>query len=143
MGNHSSLLRFSTWRRILPPILFCSIVLLLLIPCLAIAQEAGWIVSVVGRVEVFRVQQWQPVGLRHGLVPGDVVRTGPGSRVAILLSDESQIKVNANSTLEITEVMSPPGKASPSATPLLTVVVCRAGAFATTMRPALSDVAFV
>ncbi|WP_337289029.1 tetratricopeptide repeat protein, partial [Candidatus Methylomirabilis sp.] len=71
--------------------------------------------SVVGRVEVFRLQQWQPVGLRHGLIPGDVVRTGPGSRVAILLSDESQIKINANSTLEITEVMSPPGKATRAA----------------------------
>jgi tetratricopeptide (TPR) repeat protein len=39
-----------------------------------------------------------------------VVKTGPGSRAAILLSDEVQIKVNANSTLEIAEVMPPPGK---------------------------------
>ncbi|MCZ7627227.1 MAG: FecR family protein [Candidatus Methylomirabilis sp.] len=74
------------------------------------AEEAGRIVSVGGSVEVFRAQHWQPIGLRHILVPGDVVRTGPKSRAAILLSDESLIKVNANSTLEITAVMPPPGK---------------------------------
>ena len=112
-------------RGILLPILRCSIVLLLLLLDIrvAMAQEAGTIVSVVGRVEVFRAQQWQPVGLRHVLVPGDVVRTGPGSRAAILLSDEVQIKVNANSTLEITEVMSPPGKPTRAAAgPLQTIL---------------------
>jgi tetratricopeptide (TPR) repeat protein len=118
-----NLYRFSTQRRILLPILFCSIVLLLLSISVAMAQEAGRIVSVVGKVEVFRTQQWQPVGLRHVLAPGDVVRTGPGSRVAILLSDEVQIKVNANSTLEIAEVMPPPGKPTRAAVgPLQTIL---------------------
>lgn len=112
----------STRRRILLPILICSI-LLLLHTRPALAQEAGRIVSVVGKVEVFRVQQWQPVGLRHVLVPGDVVRTGPGSRAAILLSDEVQIKVNANSTLEITEAMPPPGSATRAAAgPMQTIL---------------------
>lgn len=115
--------RLPTRGRILLSILCCSIVLLLLTISVAMAQEAGRIVSVVGRVEIFRVQQWQPVGLRHILVPGDVVRTGPGSRAAILLSDEVQIKVNANSTLEITEVMSPPGRAARAAAgPMQTIL---------------------
>lgn len=104
------LCRSSTQRRSLLPILFLSIALLLSGIRAAMAEEAGRIVSVVGSVEVFRAQQWQPVGLRHILIPGDVVRTGPRSRAAVLLSDESQIKVNANSTLEITAVMPPPGK---------------------------------
>ncbi|PWB48987.1 MAG: hypothetical protein C3F12_00365 [Candidatus Methylomirabilota bacterium] len=104
------LCRSSTPRRSILPILFCSTVLLLLSICSAMAEEAGRIVSVGGSVEVFRAQHWQPIGLRHILVPGDVVRTGPKSRAAILLSDESLIKVNANSTLEITAVMPPPGK---------------------------------
>ncbi|MBZ0169595.1 TPR domain-containing protein [Candidatus Methylomirabilis lanthanidiphila] len=113
---------FSIQRTILLHILVCSIVSVLsIVP--AIAQEAGRIVSVVGSVEVFRARQWQPVGLRHVLMPGDVVRTGPGSRAAILLSDEVQIKVNANSTLEITEVMGPPGKAVRAGTaPLQTIL---------------------
>ncbi len=115
--------RFPIQRRIFLPLLFCSIVLLLLSISVAMAQEAGRIVSAVGTVEVFRVQQWQLVGLRHVLVPGDVVRTGPGSRAAILLSDEVQIKVNANSTLEIAEVMPPPGKATRAAAgPLQTIL---------------------
>lgn len=114
--------RFSTQREILFPILY-SIVLLLLSIRPVMAQEAGMIVSVVGRVEVFRVQQWQTVGLRHILIPGDVVRTGPGSRAAILLSDESQIKVNANSILEIKEVMPPPGRSTRAAVgPLQTIL---------------------
>lgn len=115
--------RFPTKRGIFLSVLFCSIVLLLLSISIAMAQEAGRIVSVVGRVEILRAQQWQPVGLRDVLVPGDVVRTGSGSRAAILLSDEVQIKVNANSTLEITEVMSPPGKAARAAAgPLQTIL---------------------
>lgn len=117
--------RNSTQRRIPLPILFffCAIVLLLLGIRPAMAEEAGTIVSVVGRVEVFRAQQWQPVGLRDVLAPGDVVRTGPRSRAAILLSDDSQIKVNANSTLEITAVMPPLGKpARAAAGPLQTIL---------------------
>ncbi|MDE2179680.1 MAG: tetratricopeptide repeat protein, partial [candidate division NC10 bacterium] len=117
------LCQFSTRRRILLPIFFCSIVLLLLGIRVAMAQEAGTIVSVVGRVEVFRARQWQPVGLRYALAPGDVVRTGPGSRAAILLSDDSQIKVNANSALEITAVMPPLGKPTRAAVgPLQTIL---------------------
>src|SRR5574337_247642 len=115
--------RFAIQRWLSLPILFCSIFLLLLSNCPAMAQEAGRIVTAVGNVEVFRAQQWQPVGLRYVLSPGDVVRTGPGSRAAILLSDEVQIKLNANSTLEVTEVMPPPGKAVRAAAgPLQTIL---------------------
>lgn len=115
--------RFPTQCGVLLPLLLCSIVWLLLSVSVAMAQEAGRVVSAVGRVEIFRVQQWQPVGLQHVLMPGDVVRTGPGSRAAILLSDEVQIKVNANSTLEIAEVMSPPGRATRAAAgPMQTIL---------------------
>lgn len=116
--------RFPTQRGVLLLLLLlCSIIWLMLSISVATAQEAGRVVSVVGRVEIFRVQQWQPVGLQHVLMPGDVVRTGPGSRAAILLSDEVQIKVNANSTLEITEVMSPPGSATRTAAgPIQTIL---------------------
>lgn len=114
---------FSIECGILLPLLLCSAILLLFSNRPAMAQEAGRIVSAVGRVEVFRAQQWQPVGLRGALMPGDVVRTGPGSRAAILLSDEVQIKLNANSTLEINEVMSPPGKATRAASgPMQTIL---------------------
>jgi ferric-dicitrate binding protein FerR (iron transport regulator) len=43
----------------------------------------------------------QPVKLGQALLPGEVVRTGAGSRVAIQLLDKSQLKINANSHLEL------------------------------------------
>lgn len=102
---------------------FLCLIVLLLPERLATAQEAGTIASIVGKAEVFRAGQWQPAKLRQSLVPGDVVRTGPGSRVAILLADESPIKVNANSMLEIKQVGPPPGKPIPVAFRLLQTVL--------------------
>ncbi|MFQ5840301.1 MAG: FecR domain-containing protein, partial [Candidatus Methylomirabilales bacterium] len=79
--------------------------------------------SIVGRAEVLRASQAQPASLGQGLLPGDVIRTGPGSRVAILLADESQIKLNANSTLEIKQVGAPPGRPVPAAVGLLHTIL--------------------
>jgi tetratricopeptide (TPR) repeat protein len=72
-----------------------------------LAEEAGWVVSIVGRAEVLRAGQWQPVKLGEALSPGEVVRTRAGSRVAIQLLDKSQLKVNANSHLELKQVAPP------------------------------------
>jgi tetratricopeptide (TPR) repeat protein len=73
----------------------------------ALAQEAGRVVSIVGTAEVFRQGQWQPVSLGEALFPGQMVRTEPGSRMAIQLADESQLKVNANSQLVLKQVAPP------------------------------------
>ena len=98
--------------------------ILLLVPVRpAMAQAAGKIVSIVGKAEVFRAGQWQPARLEHDLMPGDIVRTALGSRVAILLADESQIKVNANSSLEIKQVGPRPGKPIPAALGLLQTIL--------------------
>jgi tetratricopeptide (TPR) repeat protein len=72
-----------------------------------LAEEAGWVVSLVGRAEVLRAGQWQPVRLGEVLSPGEVVRTGAGSRVAVQLLDKSQLKINANSHLELKQVAPP------------------------------------
>src|ERR671914_2829835 len=72
-----------------------------------LAEEAGRVVSIVGRVEVLRAGQWQPVKLGEALSPGEVVRTRAGSRAAIQLLDKSQLKVNANSHLELKQVAPP------------------------------------
>jgi tetratricopeptide (TPR) repeat protein/outer membrane receptor protein involved in Fe transport len=98
--------------------------IVLLLPARSVtAQEAGTIVSIVGKAEVFRAGRWQPAMLRQSLLPEDVVRTGPGSRVAILLVDESQIKVNANSTLAIKQVGPRPGRPVPAALGLLQTIL--------------------
>ncbi len=63
--------------------------------------------SIVGTAEVLRQERWQSVSLHEALQPGDVVRTGPGSRLAVLLADGSQLKVNAESRLALKQVASP------------------------------------
>jgi tetratricopeptide (TPR) repeat protein len=72
-----------------------------------LAEEAGWVVSLVGRAEVLRAGQWQPASVGQALLPGEVVRTRAGSRVAIQLLDKSQLKINANSHLELKQVAPP------------------------------------
>ncbi len=102
---------------------FLCLFAILLIARSATAQEAGRIVSIVGKAEVVRTGQSQPAKVGQGLLPGDMIRTGRGSRIAILLADESQIKVNANSTLEIKQVAPPPGKPVPAAVGLLRTII--------------------
>lgn len=59
----------------------------------ALAQDAGQIVSVLGTAEVLREGCWQPLSAEQTLTPGDTVRTGEGSRMAIQLSNGAQIKL--------------------------------------------------
>jgi tetratricopeptide (TPR) repeat protein len=87
--------------------IFFGLIFFLVFACPALAQEVGKIMSMVGTAEVLRQERWQSVSLHEALLPGDVVRTGPGSRVAVLLADGSQIKVNANSQLLLKQIASP------------------------------------
>lgn len=73
----------------------------------ALAQEVGEIVSLLGTAEVWRDRRWQAIGAGESLAPGDVLRTGAGSRAAVLLANGSQLKLNANSQLELREVAPP------------------------------------
>ena len=73
----------------------------------ALAQDAGQIVSVLGTAEVLREGCWQPLSAEQTLTPGDTVRTGEGSRMAIQLSNGAQIKLNANSRLEFKQIAPP------------------------------------
>ena len=67
----------------------------------ALAQELGEIVSVVGIAEVLRQGRWQPIGTGESLAAGEMLRTGEGSRAAVLLANGAQIKLNGNSQLEL------------------------------------------
>jgi tetratricopeptide (TPR) repeat protein len=87
--------------------IFFGLIFLLVAACPALAQEAGKIMSIVGTAEVLRQERWQAVSLYEVLQAGEAVRTGPGSRMAVLLADGSQIKVNANSHLELKQVAPP------------------------------------
>jgi tetratricopeptide (TPR) repeat protein len=83
------------------------LVALLVWPSASTAQTAvaaGRIVSVQGRAEVERGGATRLAIPREPLHIGDVVRTGPATRVAILLVDETRVKLNENSTLRIKAV---------------------------------------
>ncbi len=87
--------------------IFFGLIFLLMTACPALAQEVGKIMSIVGTAEVLRKERWQSVSLYETLQAGEVVRTGAGSRVAVLLADGSQLKVNVNSQLLLKQVASP------------------------------------
>jgi ferric-dicitrate binding protein FerR (iron transport regulator) len=89
--------------------IFFGLIFFLVVACPTLAQEVGKIMSIVGTAEVLRKEQWQSISLHEALQPGDIVRTGPGSRLAVLLADGSQIKVNANSRLALKQAALPTG----------------------------------
>ncbi|MDS4021562.1 MAG: tetratricopeptide repeat protein [Candidatus Competibacter sp.] len=93
------------------------LVLVLLLPsiCPALAEEAGEVVSVLGTAEVLRDGRWQPAGPGEVLAAGEAVRTGEGSRVAILLASGTQLKLNSNSRLELKQVGPPSEGFAPAA----------------------------
>ncbi|MBI2822976.1 MAG: TonB-dependent receptor, partial [Acidobacteria bacterium] len=71
-----------------------------------LAQIAGKMIGTLGRVEVQPAGQpgFLPAALNQTLNTGDVVRTGPQSRAVILLADETQLKLNANTQLQLAAV---------------------------------------
>lgn len=66
----------------------------------------GEIIFVAGRADIRLVPEdnYRPAVPKQELVEGDIIRTGPGGRLSILLRDETQIKIASNSTLIIKEV---------------------------------------
>lgn len=70
-------------------------------------QSAGEVVSALGAVEVLREARWQPVNAGVALAAGETVRTGAGSRAAILLASGTQIKLNAHSQIELKRIAPP------------------------------------
>lgn len=79
--------------------------LLLLIPVLAQSDQniAAKILSIQGQVQV---QQSPPVPAQVNqiLYPGNVITTGPRSRTALLMADETQLKLSENSELTLNAV---------------------------------------
>lgn len=100
------------------PRAFVTLLLVLLIPA------AAWAESVTGSATVLEVQgkaefsadatRWQAVKVGQILVPGQSVRTGRASRLALLLSDRTQIRLHENTVLDIEAVGPAPRSAAQS-----------------------------
>jgi tetratricopeptide (TPR) repeat protein len=87
-------------------------ILLLLDPLAARAEgpAVGKLVNVQGQVAVRRsgTTQWEAAQVDQLLYAGDAVRTGPNCRAAILCLDESQIKLNENTTVILKSIAPSP-----------------------------------
>ncbi len=68
-------------------------------------KPAGRIVSMSGNVSIVKGGASTSAKPFHSLEAGDVVVTGPNSRAAIILRDETLIKLNANSKITIQDVI--------------------------------------
>jgi hypothetical protein len=75
----------------------------------ATASKSAEIVSLEGRGD-FRVdaaQAWRAALVKQELLPGQFVRTGELSRMGLSFADQSQIRINQNTLLQIKEVAAP------------------------------------
>ncbi len=70
------------------------------------AETAGKVISLQGRAEVKKTGAvpWVPAINQQALEGGDTIRTLALSRAVVLLADETQMKLNANTTLELRSV---------------------------------------
>jgi tetratricopeptide (TPR) repeat protein len=70
------------------------------------AQTVGRVVEASGEVSVFDLDtvSWRPLAPGAGLPAGALIRTGANGRVSLLMADETQIQLRANSSLTLQEV---------------------------------------
>lgn len=70
------------------------------------ADTAAEIISLQGKGEYREAgkQEWRDASIRQKLAEGDFVRTGDSSRMALLLEDQTQIRLAANSVIQIKQV---------------------------------------
>ncbi len=70
------------------------------------AETAGKIISLQGRAEVKKVAEdpWMPAANLQVLDTGNTLRTLIQSRAVVLLADETQLKLNASTTLQLRSV---------------------------------------
>ena len=69
-------------------------------------QNAGEIVSLQGKGEFREAEEsrWHDAAVRQRLAQGNFVRTADASRMAVLLTDQTQIRLAANSMIQIKQV---------------------------------------
>ncbi|MGQ9920875.1 MAG: tetratricopeptide repeat protein [Desulfobacca sp.] len=75
-------------------------------PLEAASAPVARIINLFGQVSIRAggSEVWQPGQVNQELSAGDVIQTGPASGAAILCVDESQIKLNENTSLELRQV---------------------------------------
>lgn len=91
----------------------------LLLLCVWLISVASWADTVSGTATVLSLQgkaeyrvgaggDWRSVAVQQQIQPGQFLRTGAHSRMALLLSDRTQIRLNENTVLEVQAVGAAP-----------------------------------
>jgi len=72
-------------------------------PCTPVV---GRLASVEGEIEVRRAdaRRWQPAGLDEAVCEGDAIRAGRHSRAAIALINDAVLRLDQNTTLQLTDI---------------------------------------
>ncbi|TAN46414.1 MAG: hypothetical protein EPN21_20550 [Methylococcaceae bacterium] len=80
--------------------------LLLALPGVAQAEPAAQIISLQGKGETKAAGQpaWAPAAVQQALEPGSYVRTGDLSNMALLFRDQTQVRLQQNSQMQIKSV---------------------------------------
>ena len=96
--------------------------------CPAVAAESvGVVLSSAGQVDIQGPSrpEWQPVALKQEVFPDDVLRTGIGGRVQVLLNDDTLVNLGEESEVAIAEFVIEPERGLRNATLKLTRGVSR------------------
>ena len=79
---------------------------MLFLPGAMAAEQAAQIVSIQGKGDAkgFGDKDWKPAAVQQKLEPGNYVRTGDMSNMGLLFRDQTQMRLNQNSQLQIKTV---------------------------------------
>jgi len=90
----------STYQLLFIPIFICLLICIYPEKLIAKEKQSAQIISIKGQGEWRKnfTAKWDQTVLKQSLYPGSIVRTLKKSKMALLFSDESQIRLHQNST---------------------------------------------
>lgn len=99
----------NSFRRKPLPLLVCGALALAAAPAFALAPTGTFdaeIISIIGKGDARATTQedWKPAAIKQRLNPGAFVRTRDLSQMALLLQDQTQLRLNQNSMVQIKEI---------------------------------------
>lgn len=97
------------FRRKPLPLLVCGALALSAAPAFALAPSGAYeaeIISIIGKGDARATAQdeWKPAAVKQHVNPGSFVRTRDLSQMALLLQDQTQLRLNQNSMVQIKEI---------------------------------------
>jgi len=97
----------STYQLLFIPIFICLLICIYPEKLIAKEKQSAQIISIKGQGEWRKnfTAKWDQTVLKQSLYPGSIVRTLKKSKMALLFSDESQIRLHQNSMMVIKQIL--------------------------------------